>query len=306
MAYKIEYKWLPGANRYQGGNNMVKGFCAHHAGGTNIESVYNTLKANGTSTHFAISGKRVIQYVPTNEPTAHAGEHWANSSLISVELVNSTGAPSWGIAEDTISTYCELIADLAHEYGLYPIKRNVNLWGHKDFFATMCPGVAYDRLDEIANRANKIYKEKYMNTKSAKAQQWDIHLGKHQQLVFSKKDSKGYVTIKSKANGKYLAYAGGKTEDGTGVLFFDSTNDDDQKWKRVWVPVGGISYLTIRPKNDETKCVSVAAASAENGAQLCLWTYYGGKEQLWTRVPMATRTHVLINRSSHKALDCDA
>lgn len=50
-----------------------------------------------------------------------------------------------------IETLCQLIADLWVDYGKVPV------YGHKDFMATQCPGVYYDKLDYIRSRAEEIY-----------------------------------------------------------------------------------------------------------------------------------------------------
>lgn len=155
-------KWLDPAwspKCYPGAND-VKGIVIHHSAGTSIEGCRNRFMdaSEDGSAHYAIKNDVVQQYVDEGDGAWHAGDNWANTHTIGIENVNATGAPSWDVDERTIETCCELMAEIALRHNLYPLRRNANVWGHKDFSSTYCPGVLYDRLDWMCDRANTIAK----------------------------------------------------------------------------------------------------------------------------------------------------
>jgi len=153
--------WSP---NFYSGQNDVKGIVIHHAATTSIEAVAVTFShaARQASAHYAVQNDMVQQYVHEYDGAWHAGDWWANTHTIGIENVNATGEPDWLVDERTVETCCELMADIAYRHDLYPLKRNENVWGHKDFQATYCPGVLYDRLDWMCDRANTIYYNTYV------------------------------------------------------------------------------------------------------------------------------------------------
>lgn len=152
----LDPAWSP---NYYPGMNDVQGIVIHHAAGTSIEAVAATFShaSRQASAHYAVELDKAQQYVRESDGAWHAGDWWANTHTIGIENVNATGDPDWLVDERTIETCCELMAEIAARHGLYPLKRNVNVWGHRDFQATYCPGVLYDRLDWMCARANAIY-----------------------------------------------------------------------------------------------------------------------------------------------------
>lgn len=171
-------KWLDPAwsPNFYAGQNDVRGIVVHHAAGTSIEAVAATFSRTErqASAHYAVKNGLAQQYVHEHDGAWHAGDYWANTHTIGIENVNSTGAPNWDVDERTIETCCELMADIAHRHGLYPLKRNRNVWGHRDFQSTYCPGVLYDRLDWMCERANTIYYDKYLEDAMAKLDKEDL------------------------------------------------------------------------------------------------------------------------------------
>lgn len=146
-----------------------------------------------------------------------------------------------------------------------------------------------------------------VSTDMNKAQQWDLRMDNvNQHMLISAENKDGFVTIKNVKSGKYLAYAGGKTADGTSVLFFKQTKAKDQLWKVVQRKGTIDRYITIHPANDTSKCVAVGGSSLDNGASLILWPYQKLNDQRWTLNRVGANKYVLMNRNSHKALDCDA
>lgn len=86
----------------------------------------------------------------------HAGNRNANYTSIGIENVNSTGDPTWDVAESTFNTLVELTRDVAMRNNLLPLVVGKNLFQHKDFSPTYCAGKLGDRLGELANRVNDL------------------------------------------------------------------------------------------------------------------------------------------------------
>ena len=158
----INVEWLDPAwsPKFYEGANDVKGMVIHHSAGTSIEGCRNRFMdtSEDGSAHYAIKNDVVQQYVHEGDGAWHSGDNWANTHTIGIENVNATGGPDWLVDERTVETCCELMADIAIRHGLLPLKRGVNVWGHRDFSSTYCPGVLYDRLDWMCDRANTIAK----------------------------------------------------------------------------------------------------------------------------------------------------
>lgn len=151
-----EPHWLP-SSCYGGTGNGKAGICIHHAATTDFYGIGNTLEARGLSTTFACGDGIAQQLTDYDACTWHCGNAWGNDNLISIETVNCGGdAEGWPVSDATFQTLVELCAKIARDCGMGALKRGANLWGHKDFYATFCPGVLYPRLDELCDKANAI------------------------------------------------------------------------------------------------------------------------------------------------------
>lgn len=156
MAYEYGTWWSP--NRNPGGNARA-GITVHHAAETSFDGIGRTFQDSGrqTSAHYGVAPGRVCQYVDEGDIAWHTGNAEGNRTQIGIECVNSTGeAGGWQVSEATVDTLVELVADIARRNGLYPLRAWGNLWGHRDWSSTYCPGALYSRLPEIAERANSI------------------------------------------------------------------------------------------------------------------------------------------------------
>lgn len=156
MAYTLDSWWSPNFNS---ANYKKTGFTIHHAATTDFSGIGRTFQntARQASAHYGVEPGHVQQYVADKDVAWHAGNSWANAHTIGIECVNSGGeAQGWPVAEGTIDTLVEFMADKCREHGISELKVGSNLFGHKDFSATFCPGVLYDRLNEIANRVNSV------------------------------------------------------------------------------------------------------------------------------------------------------
>lgn len=154
MSYTFDSWWSPNTN---GQGYPKSGFCIHHAATTNFYNIGATFQNTYTQTsaHYGVEPGHVCQYLSDDSNAWACGNTWANNNLISIECLNSGGdAEGWPVSEDTINTLIEFLADKCMEYGWSYLAVGDNLFGHKDFYNTFCPGVLYDRLEEIANRVN--------------------------------------------------------------------------------------------------------------------------------------------------------
>lgn len=129
----------------------------HHAATTDFDGIGRTFKGTReVSAHYGVGRNgNVDQYVSEGSIAWHCGNWPYNQTSIGIENVNAGGASEgWPVAEDTFNTLVELVSGIARRHGLLPLVVGKNLYGHKDVMATACPGVLYDRLQELADRVN--------------------------------------------------------------------------------------------------------------------------------------------------------
>lgn len=158
----LDPKWSP--FKYDN-SNTVNAIVIHHAASDNFEAIGWTFQVSNTSAHYGVAPGRVQQYVHEYDGAWHCGNWWGNHNAVGIECTNLTLAPNWIVADETIQTLCELMADIAIRNNLYPLKHgrvvngvgvDGNVFGHKELSATGCPWYLYDKIDEICDRANKI------------------------------------------------------------------------------------------------------------------------------------------------------
>lgn len=153
-------------NNPANGNNFTVGrqgsrinkIIIHHAATTDFDGIARTFQnpGRGASAHYGVGrNNNVDKYVDESNTAWHCGNWQGNISSVGIENVNDSGAPDWRINESTFSTLVELVRDIAKRNGLLPLKVGSNLFGHRDFMATACPGQLYGRLQELADRVNK-------------------------------------------------------------------------------------------------------------------------------------------------------
>lgn len=154
MAYTLDSDW-EAANNTTGSRGTPQGFCIHHSAGMTLDMV-PTFLANQTSAHYGIKGHQVRQFVSDAQGAWATGNTWANTWLLHIECANSAGEPDWPVAEETVDTLVEFLAGKCREHGIGGLAVGGNLFGHRDFYNTFCPGVLYERLGEIADRVNAL------------------------------------------------------------------------------------------------------------------------------------------------------
>ena len=148
--------WSP--NRNAGGNSR-SGITVHHAAGTSFEAIGSTFQdtSRQTSAHWGVGPGYAQQYVAEGDTAWHTGNARGNRETVGIECLNSGGeGAGWPVAEETVDALCELAAAIAARNGMGELEAGRNLFGHRDWSATACPGVLYARLAEIAERANAI------------------------------------------------------------------------------------------------------------------------------------------------------
>ena len=154
MAYTLDSDW-EAANNTTGYRGAPQGFCIHHSAGMTLDMV-PTFLANQTSAHYGIKLDKVRQFVTDTCGAWATGNTWANANLLHIECANSAGAPGWPVADGTVATLVEFLAHKCREHGIARLAVGENLFGHRDFYNTFCPGVLYERLGEIADRVNAL------------------------------------------------------------------------------------------------------------------------------------------------------
>lgn len=97
----------------------------------------------GASAHAVVWPGNVACIVDYDKAAWHAGNATGNQSSIGLELDPCH-------VDATIETVAEYIADLIREGVL---ARDFEIYGHKDWSATVCPGAYYGRLAEIKAKA---------------------------------------------------------------------------------------------------------------------------------------------------------
>ena len=129
------------------GNKFDK-IVIHHWGATGqtFEGVCSWFEnpACSTSAHAVVEEGRVACLVAYDDTAYHAGVWETNLTSIGIEC-----RPE--MSDGDLETLCQYIADLWKLYGVMP------LYGHKDFYATACPGLYYDKLGWIYDRAMWYY-----------------------------------------------------------------------------------------------------------------------------------------------------
>ena len=129
------------ASANRGGEN-------HLTNPTTKVSANYILRSDGT-----LIGQVPEEYRPwTTGPTPDANS-------ITIEIQNSTGAPTWKVSAAAKEKLARLMADLSIRYGWGPLKLGTNVRMHREFKNTNCPGPDMEAsLPAIVENANKIRK----------------------------------------------------------------------------------------------------------------------------------------------------
>lgn len=119
----------------------------HHNGGIlSHDDVLNTWKTRPASAHFDVDGSgRVAQYVKVDEYAWACGNTLGNETSISIEMCNSSGSPSWKVADVTWKSAARLAGWLfAHVIKSRPTSKT--LVPHHYWSSTSCFGPYMDSI----------------------------------------------------------------------------------------------------------------------------------------------------------------
>ena len=132
----------------------------HHAAGIVSVDALGKLwqkKGRAGSSHYGVSGAQIGQYV-SEDDIAWTNSNWsANCRAVTIEVSNSSGAPSWEVSDASLQTLVKLVADIARRNGLFPLVVGKTLTYHSMYTATACPGpYLKSKLQWLCDEANKL------------------------------------------------------------------------------------------------------------------------------------------------------
>jgi hypothetical protein len=143
------------------GHTPKKLIIHHTAGGSNalaIRMLSGTLREGDkkVSSHYILLTTAELVGSVEEEYRAWTTGWEADKEAITVETVNSSGAPDWRVTDAQIAKLGRLAADLSMRYGWGRLTRE-NVDGHREYAATACPGPwIWSRLDSIIAHANRV------------------------------------------------------------------------------------------------------------------------------------------------------
>jgi len=122
------------------GNAKINKIVVHHnASRLTIQGIWNVWQTRQASAHYQVQNDGVIGQLVHDYDTAwHAGS--ANPTSIGIEHANLTFEPGWTISDACLDNGAHLVAALCLYYGLGRPTWGVNVFGHKSFASTACPG----------------------------------------------------------------------------------------------------------------------------------------------------------------------
>jgi N-acetyl-anhydromuramyl-L-alanine amidase AmpD len=129
----------------------------HNAGRLSVEQCHATWQTREASAHYQVQYDGVIGQLVWDRDTAwHAGP--ANATSIGIEHADDLLDPDWTISADTLENGTHLVAALCRFYGLGRPAWQTNVFGHRDFMSTACPGAIYAaQRDAYLKRAGEWY-----------------------------------------------------------------------------------------------------------------------------------------------------
>lgn len=137
----------------------ITGVTVHHmAGDLTVGQCFDLWSRSGTSAHYAVQADGTIGQLVDDADTAWACGNWeANLATISVEHAND-GSNPWTVGEKTLDAGAHLVAALCRCYGLGRPRWLVNVFPHRHWSATACPGELYgSQKDAYIERCQKWY-----------------------------------------------------------------------------------------------------------------------------------------------------
>ena len=143
------------------GGNAIEYIVLHHNGGFNtLGNIVGTFNSRGVSAHYQVDQSgQVGQYVYDADTAYHAGNWNANQRSIGIEHANNSVDP-YTISDATLDGGAHLVAALCIKYGLGRPEYGSNVYPHKHFSSTDCPGSLGDdgsQRDTYMSQAQAYY-----------------------------------------------------------------------------------------------------------------------------------------------------
>jgi len=134
----------------------------HHNGGGpyTAQEVLNIWKSREASAHFDVDANgNVAQFANTGDYAWACANTYGNETSISIEMANSSGAPTWEVSETTWKSAARLAGWLfAHVIKAAPTRANVVY--HSHWYPTACAGPYMDSVyNELLAEVQAAYQE---------------------------------------------------------------------------------------------------------------------------------------------------
>lgn len=162
--YTTEYNFNVGGHMTPGRQgHKIDRIVIHHNANVN-DVVPQVWQSRASSAHYQVTPTAVRQCVDENNTAWHAGNWAMNLRSIGIEHLNSTGAPSWQVAPETIERSAHLVADICQRYGIQCDRQHIIK--HSEVpRSTACPG-GLD-IDKLVNRARELMGQPADNVQTA-------------------------------------------------------------------------------------------------------------------------------------------
>ena len=140
----------------RGGKKVNKVIVHYNAGNLTVEGCYSVWQTREASAHYQVEdGGRIGQLVWDSDTAWHAGNFPANQTSIGIEHANRSDGT---ISEACLDNGAHLVAAVCKYFGLGRPEWLKNVFPHKYFAATSCPGQIYgSQKDAYIQRAQKWY-----------------------------------------------------------------------------------------------------------------------------------------------------
>ena len=154
----------------RGGAKIRKIVLHHNAATLTTRGCWEVWQTREASAHYQVevTGK-IGQLVHDYDKAWHAGS--ANTDSIGIEHANNHVGEPWTISEATLDNGAHLVAALCKYYGLGRPQWHVNVFGHRDYMSTACPGEIYDS-QRAAYMARAAYWFDAMSGKTSTPEGW--------------------------------------------------------------------------------------------------------------------------------------
>lgn len=164
---------LPHHNKHRGRGGVKRLIVHHWAGTAGGAETLGDPNIESSATYIIYSNGDLQGQVPEEfDPwtTGPAGD----KDSVTVEIQNSTGAPTYQVSELALQTLARLMADLATRYNWPEIKLGTTVNVHRNFTSTSCPGdYVLSKLPAVIRYANS--EVEYPNTDCPDQSKWNAN-----------------------------------------------------------------------------------------------------------------------------------